>query len=243
VVDDGLACAECGLRFTSDRVGVWISREGGSVRDRSAALRLMRSRPITAIYERLWRPALVRLVSDLSYAFEDRLLDENLAGVQRPDVLELCCGTARVARRFVALGGRGVGIDISATMLLQARRRCADSRLVLLRGDAQRQFARRGAFDVAVCFAALHLLDDPRLLLEKAAAALRPRGLLACWALVRRGRLMGSNTLAGLMQVLGLAPLQPRELRGLVESLGFSVIDDLSTGAVDLVLARGGRQK
>jgi SAM-dependent methyltransferase len=96
--------------------------------------------------------------------------------------LDVCCGTGaamRVLRPLVSK--RLVGVDISAGMLAEARRRTADATggatLDFVRGDALRPpFA--AAFDLAVSFGAFgHILthDQPRLVAE-VARSLRPGG-------------------------------------------------------------------
>jgi ubiquinone/menaquinone biosynthesis C-methylase UbiE len=112
---------------------------------------------------------------------------ETMAAYLRPvapfqQALDICCGTGaamRVLRPLVS--GRVVGLDISAGMLAEARRRTADAAgtasLEFVRGDALNMpFA--DTFDLAVCFGAFgHILqqDQPRFVAE-VARALRPGG-------------------------------------------------------------------
>jgi len=99
--------------------------------------------------------------------------------------LDVCCGTGaamRVLRPLVC--GQLVGLDISAGMLAEARRRTAsatgDAALEFVRGDALHMpFA--GSFDLAVCFGAFgHILesDQPGFVAE-VARVLRPGGRFA----------------------------------------------------------------
>jgi SAM-dependent methyltransferase len=96
--------------------------------------------------------------------------------------LDLCCGTGAAMRMLRPLcRDHVVGVDVSAGMLAEARRRSADAP-----GTAALQFARADAlrlpfdraFDVAVCFGAFgHILtrDEPRFVAQ-VAQALRPHG-------------------------------------------------------------------
>jgi ubiquinone/menaquinone biosynthesis C-methylase UbiE len=103
-----------------------------------------------------------------------------LAPVER--ALDICCGTGaamRVLRPLVR--GQLVGLDISAGMLAEARRRTADAPgsalLEFVRGDALRMpFA--GTFDLAVCFGAFgHILQsDQQRFVGEVARLLRPGG-------------------------------------------------------------------
>jgi SAM-dependent methyltransferase len=96
--------------------------------------------------------------------------------------LDVCCGTGAALRVMRPLcSDRVVGLDVSAGMLAEARRRTQDAPgsapIHLVRGNALRMpFA--GAFDLAVCFGAFgHILpkDEPRLVAELA-RVLRPGG-------------------------------------------------------------------
>jgi len=112
---------------------------------------------------------------------------ETTAAYLRPlspfqQTLDICCGTGaamRVLRPLVR--GRLVGLDISAGMLAEARRRTADSAgstpLDFVRGDAL-DMPFGATFDLAVCFGAFgHIVkrDQPRFVAE-VARVLRPGG-------------------------------------------------------------------
>jgi SAM-dependent methyltransferase len=75
-------------------------------------------------------------------------------------VLELGCGTGRILARLIAAGIDAVGIDRSAPMLAQARRRCG-ARARLLQMD-MRELAFDGDFALALLPYSLvtYLLDD-----------------------------------------------------------------------------------
>jgi SAM-dependent methyltransferase len=119
----------------------------------------------------------------------DPLLDtvaEHLAP-QGPfgSALDVCCGTGAAMRMLRPLcQDRVIGLDRSAGMLAEARRRLADApghaAIDFVRADALAMpFA--GTFDVATCFGAFgHFVprDQPRLL-SQVAGALRPGGLFA----------------------------------------------------------------
>ena len=90
----------------------------------------------------------MRAVSRLGYEREDAIVDQHVSARPGFRILELCCGTARAGRRWVARGAEVLGVDRSVQMLTEARRRCGDGRLVLLRGDACRQLT---SFFFSVC--------------------------------------------------------------------------------------------
>lgn len=96
--------------------------------------------------------------------------------------LDICCGTGAAMRMLRPLcTQRVIGLDVSAGMLAEARRRTADAP-----GDATLEFVRAdalqmpldGTVDLAVCFGAFgHILprDEPRFA-GQIAQALRPGG-------------------------------------------------------------------
>jgi len=62
-------------------------------------------------------------------------------------VLDVPCGTGRIARRLRASGHRIVGIDATPAFLAAARR----SGLPVIRADMRTSVVRPGAFDAAIC--------------------------------------------------------------------------------------------
>jgi len=98
------------------------------------------------------------------------------------DALDVCCGTGAAMRMLRPLCQKQVvGLDVSAGMLAEARRRLVDAPgtapLEFVRADALRM-PFDSTFDVAVCFGAFgHILtkDEPRFV-SQIAQALRPGG-------------------------------------------------------------------
>ncbi len=120
------------------------------------------------------------------YRTPDTLLAAVAAQVGPPgsiaDALDVCCGTGAAMRFLRPLcRDRVVGVDLSAPMLDEARRRHADdpgtAEMVFVKGDAlDLPFARE--FDLAVSFGAFgHIVDDDEVrLVASVAKALRPGG-------------------------------------------------------------------
>ncbi len=120
-------------------------------------------------------------------AFWQRLAVANAgnAGNDGP-VLELGCGTGRVAIPVVKAGAQLVGIDLSAPMLARARKRLVRARLtsraLLVRGDIrQLPFRSRRGFGLVMApYGILQSLTRERDLeatLQSVARVLRPGGL------------------------------------------------------------------
>ena len=109
---------------------------------------------------------------------------QRLAAAQDGPVLELGCGTGRIAIPVARAGARIIGIDRSAPMLLRARQRLRRARLsaALVRGDIRHlPFRRRTKFDLVMApYGILQSLTrerDLRATLLAASGVLRRGGL------------------------------------------------------------------
>lgn len=106
-----------------------------------------------------------------------------LAGVTAPRVLDVACGTGRLARTLlpqVAFDGSLVNVDLSARMLRQGRPQCAawPGRATWLRAPADRLPFAAGCFEMVACLEALEFLPSARAALAECVRVLRPGGLL-----------------------------------------------------------------
>lgn len=232
----GLRCAWCGLAIEWIAPGILGEPRPARSSLDSRAIRLMQSVMVSRIYERAWRPALIRTVSGLTYAREDALVDRYVEPRTGLAVLELCCGTGRAVRRLVGQGAQGLGIDCSIAMLREARRRCPDDRLVLLHADARRAWPQDGRFDAALCLAALHLVPDAGALLAAASASLRPGGVFLGWILTSAGRLR-SDAAGALARRLGLRLVAPGALARAAALAGLQCRESFLDGSIEVVVA------
>lgn len=86
-----------------------------------------------------------------------------LAGVREGAVLDVCCGPARHAVELARRGLRVVGVDASAHLLDQGRRRAREAGVdvELVRGDV-RELDRPDRFDLAIClWTSFGYFEDP----------------------------------------------------------------------------------
>ena len=110
-----------------------------------------------------------------------------LAGGPPRDVLVLGVGTG-LDLPHLPPQHRYVGLDLTAAMLMRARRRTAGLHFAVLRGDAQRLPFQDGSFDAAVLHLILAVVPAPTLCLAEAARVLRPGGQLLIFdKFLRRG--------------------------------------------------------
>lgn len=118
------------------------------------------------------------------------LEEHSLAG---RTMLDLACGTGTVALAFASQGWRVYGVDASATMLAEARRKAAETDLpLLLSQQDMRSFTLPEPVDLVTClFDSLNYLqvvEDLQQTFARVAAHLKPGGLFICdmntiWAL------------------------------------------------------------
>jgi len=153
-----------------------------------------------------------------------------LAAGPRARVLDVGCGTGRLAERLTTADGvrSVVGCDFSAGMLENAAQRlaapCAAGVASLVRGDATRLPFVDAAFDAAVSTEAFHWFPDQDAALRELRRVLRPGGRLLL-ALVSPPFEIIADVFEVGMRAVG-QPLwwtTPSRLAGQVERAGFVV--------------------
>jgi SAM-dependent methyltransferase len=205
--------------------------------------RLMRSRALPLVYERLWRPLGARLLMGAvgpGTADEHRIALEMLRISPGDRVLDVGCGPGNFSRDFARAAGEGlvVGIDASATMLATAVRRGGGGNLAYLRGDAAALPFADASFDAVCCFAALYLIERPLRAVGEVARVLAPGGRLALLASCNRGplppRVLGTVTYA----LAGARLFGRDELTGALADLGLVDVEQHVAGLGQFVSAR-----
>lgn len=111
-------------------------------------------------------------------------LATELVTVPAPRVLDVACGTGRLARallRELAFDGTVVNLDLAARMLAAGRPTTAawPGRVDWVRGPADRLPFPAAAFDAVACLEALEFMPQPAAALGECVRVLRPGGLLA----------------------------------------------------------------
>jgi 2-polyprenyl-6-hydroxyphenyl methylase/3-demethylubiquinone-9 3-methyltransferase len=101
-----------------------------------------------------------------------------LAGAGAYQVLDLGCGDGWFTAALERCGFQVTGVDTSAEMLDQARRRHPGLHLLTQDVTAALRPELRGRFDAVVAIDVLDHLTHPRALIEAALQALKPGGLL-----------------------------------------------------------------
>ncbi|WP_440769463.1 class I SAM-dependent methyltransferase [Natronorubrum sp. DTA28] len=96
---------------------------------------------------------------------------EAIMPVEDRNILEIACGTGRFSVMLAEQGADVVGLDISAAMLQQGRKKAQnvelEGSLEFLRGDAGRLPFPDDHFDTVVAMRFFHLADDPKAFLAE----------------------------------------------------------------------------
>jgi ubiquinone/menaquinone biosynthesis C-methylase UbiE len=175
--------------------------DAGDPTGRGPGQRLMVSRALPLIYERLWRPLGGRVLMGAlgpSMSGERRIALAMLRISPGDRVLDVACGTGSFSRAFAdKAGAEGVvvGLDASATMLAQAAREersPARPGVEYVRASATDLPFSDGTFDAVCCFAALYLIEDPLRAVSEIARVVAPGGRVALLSSVARGPLPAS---------------------------------------------------
>ena len=108
---------------------------------------------------------------------------DTLAVVEGEHVLDVGCGTGGAVRALAAMVGgvgRVVGLDVSRTMVEEARARAANfaATVEFVLGDAHAMPFPDDMFDAAYALRVFEILGDPRRVLSEMARVLRPGGRL-----------------------------------------------------------------
>ena len=206
------------------------------------AQRLMLSRALPLIYQRLWRPLGARLLMGLTgpgTAEEHEMALDSLAIAPADRVLDLACGPGNFSRDFAAAASRGlvVGLDASDSMLATAVRETEAANVAYIRGDACDLPFRDGSFDAVCCFAALYLIERPMRALEEAVRVLAPGGRLALLASCARGPAPAATLNAASRGVTGVRFFGREELTGALAAAGLLDIEQRVSGLAQFVSA------
>jgi len=144
---------------------------------------------------------------------------EAIMPVEDQKVLEIACGTGRFTVMLAHQGADVVGLDISAAMLQQGRRKAQNTELAgtleFLRGDAGRLPFPDDHFDTVIAMRFFHLADDPEAFLEEMRRVSRDQIVFDTfnrfsarsiynWALPMGSRLYSKSEIAVLLAKTGL---------------------------------------
>jgi len=233
-------CTTCGLEVGTTHPGfldLIDTAVGGEPTATSAEQRLMESDLVARIYDRMWRPAFVRLLAGKGagaalggISGELFIHKHSLALDDRPGPwLDLSCGPGVFARALAATapGALVVGLDISRAMLdVAAQRTGGYTNVVLVRADAHALPFVDGAFGGVNNAGALHAYDDPELVFREIRRVLRPNGIYVGSTFAEAPSLLGRIA----ARAAGIRRFEPAELRAWLQRIGFADYEDVRLG-------------
>lgn len=213
----------------------------------SPSQNLMDFKPLSLIYNQIWRPALARAAKGVvgPSLRDEFVIASDLLDLRRGNtVLDVGCGPGTFTRKLaneVGSDGLAIGFDMSKPMLEEAidvSEKAGFNNIHYLYGDATKKVFKRGAFDAILCFAALNLMSDPQAALENMRQALKPGGRIAIFTTAKSSIMpVGSyQTLTG--QMLGVTFFGREELTERLRDLGFTDLTQKVYGISQIV---GGR--
>jgi SAM-dependent methyltransferase len=109
-------------------------------------------------------------------AFLDRALFAAIDHEPLGTVAELCCGRAEAFQLLQGRVQRGIGVDISVSMLEAAMRNNRAEHLSFVQGDATRLPLASETFDTVFMLGGIHHVGDRRALFAEVARILKPGG-------------------------------------------------------------------
>jgi ubiquinone/menaquinone biosynthesis C-methylase UbiE len=191
---EGLVCASCGANYpVRDGIPDMAGEDPAEVI--TPFQRLMQTRAVVSIYEKLWRQFGYFLASSRPFGREMQTVLRLRNGRDAERVLDLACGTGVFTRPLARRGGGlVVGLDLSWPMLRHARRlmvKEAVQNILYVRGTAFCLPFVDAAFPYINCCGALHLFDRPGAALDEIRRILGPGGFLCAQTTIRPERSAG----------------------------------------------------
>jgi SAM-dependent methyltransferase len=220
--------------------------EAGDPTGRGPGQRLMISRALPLIYERLWRPLGGRVLMGAlgpSMAGERRIALEMLEIGAGDTVLDVACGPGNFTRAFADEAGPDglvVGLDASPTMLAQAARERPGDGVEYVRASATDLPFADASFDAVCCFAALYLIEEPLLAVAEIARVLAPGGRVALLSSVSRGPLPAGVANAVVRPLTGVRIFGRDDLTRELRAQGLTVVRRRVSGFAQFVSAHKG---
>ncbi len=204
--------------------------------------RLMTSRLIPRIYERVWRPMAMRVLAGRKgprRLEECRIAVGMLALSAGDSVLDVGCGPGNFTRSFAEATGDGlvVGFDASKTMLAAGARATANANVAYVRGDACALPFKASSFDAVCCFGALHLFEPPLQALDEIVRVLGPGGRVALMTTCDPDSAPGGDAIA-VRKHGGMLMFARDQVTAALGERGLLEIEQRVTGSIQFISAR-----
>ncbi|HET6612794.1 MAG TPA: methyltransferase domain-containing protein, partial [Kofleriaceae bacterium] len=242
---DGV-CERCGHRVSARRGYLdLIDGRAGEPTPSSPEQRLMESELVARAYDRLFRPAFVRVLagsgagSHAGGVTGELFIHKSCLALDERDGpwLDLSCGPGAFARAMAAAapGALVVGADISRAMLeVAAASAKGYANLALVRADAHDLPFADKSFTGVNNAGSLHVYDDPEAVFGEVWRVLSPGGVYVGSTFSRASSVLGRTA----SKLAGIRRFDPPELRAWLSRLGFSDYEDIRFSGAFIFRAR-----
>lgn len=240
-------CTACGFELTrqSGYFDLLDIASRGEPTASSSEQRLMESELVARVYDRVWRPAFVRVMGGKGagaatggFPGEFYIHKASLGIEDRPGPwLDLSCGPGLFTRAFAAAapGSLVVGLDISKAMLTTAATRIHGyTNAQLIRGDAHDLPFVDGAFGGVNNAGALHVYDDSEQVFREVWRVLTPGGVFVGSTFSRETSVLGRVA----SRLAGIRRFDPPELRAWLSRVGFADYEEIKLGGAFIFRVR-----
>lgn len=197
---------------------------------------VFRSKVLPKVYERFWRPVVLRFFVGLSgpRTAEERRIVLTMLGIEPGDqVLDVGCGPGNYTRPLARAAGEGltIGLDASEAMVAAAVELGGGENIAYLRGDAGALPFDDETFDAVCSVGVIHMVEEPLAALAEMARVLAPGGrLLVLASCGRPGKPRRERA--------GLTIFARDELPAALAGHGLTDIEQRVVGRGQFVLAR-----
>jgi SAM-dependent methyltransferase len=245
---DNAACSACGLDLQRRRGNVLDLIDVATVGEPAPTnneQRLMESELVARAYDRLLRPAFVRLLAGkgaggaVGGIAGEMFIHKHSLGLDDREGpwLDLSCGPGAFTRALGAAAPTAtvIGLDISRAMLEVAAQRCtAYPNVVLVRADAHSlPFCDKSVGGVNNA-GALHAYDEPETVFREILRVLRPGGIFVGSTFAEAPSFLGRLA----ARAAGIRRFAPSELRAWLQRIGFCDYEDVKMGGALVFRAR-----
>lgn len=243
-----VTCDRCALEVTPHPAGfidlLDVATRGEPTAS-SGEQRFMESAVIARAYERLWRPAFVRVLAGRGagggvggFAGELYVHKHSLGLDERPGPwLDLSCGPGLFTRAMAAAapGALVIGLDIARAMLeVAAKRAKGYGNLMLVRADAHALPFVDGSIGGVNNAGALHAYDDPEQVFREILRVLTPGGVYVGSTFAEAPTVVGRWA----ARAAGIRRFDPPELRAWLGRVGFTEFEELRLGGAFMFRAK-----
>jgi len=172
VTDNGDLCSSTGVCYTGSEKGV-PCLIAGKIPSETLAQQSHYEKIAGAYQENLAFPH-----TQAYQAYLDGALDKTVARINLGTVAEICCGHGESFHLYSGRIARGIGVDISLSMLHTAIAKEYGKHIYFVQGDATELPLADDSFDAVFLLGGIHHVPDKKRLYDECRRILKPGGML-----------------------------------------------------------------